>query len=159
MRRKLTGFVLAGLLLTGGVIAQQRKQADIDLQAAIRTETVSGDLKRAIKQYESVVSDYGEDRSVVARALVHMAGCYQKLGDGEGQRIYERVVRDFADQKTAVATARARLGGTESVAAAKGDRAVWTGPLVDMFGRVSPESIAVVSSYIRSWTLRAQPPR
>src|SRR5712691_952604 len=110
MRQKLTGFVLACVLLAGGIIAQQRKQADIDLQGAIRTETVSGDLKGAIKQYEAVVAKYGKDRAVAAQALLHMAECHQKLGDAESRKIYEQIVRDYADQKEAVTTARARLG-------------------------------------------------
>ena len=46
MRRALT---IIGLMmdLTVGAIAQ-RNQAEIDLQAAIRTETADGDLQKAI---------------------------------------------------------------------------------------------------------------
>ena len=68
-----------------------------------------------------------------------MAECYQKLGDAEAKTIYERVVREFGDQREAVAAARARLGTSGSATARLGDRAVWTGPKVDLFGRVSPD--------------------
>ena len=48
MKSKMIGFVFALSLLTAGsTIAQQNNQAEIDLQAAIRTETVTGDLKAA----------------------------------------------------------------------------------------------------------------
>ena len=48
MKRALTGLVLAAMLLAGVAAAQQKKQQEIDLQAAIRKETVDGDLKGAI---------------------------------------------------------------------------------------------------------------
>ena len=136
MRRALTiiGLVIA---LAGGAMAQ-RDQAEVDLQAAIRAETVEGNLNAAIGQYQAIVSKHGSDRAIVAEALVRMAECYQKLGDAQALPIYQRVVRDYADQKSAVTRARARLA-PDTPAAAKGDRPVWTGPKVDMFGQVSPD--------------------
>ena len=48
------GIVLAAaLFLVSGALAQQSRPAEIDLQAAIRVETMNGDLKAAIKQYET----------------------------------------------------------------------------------------------------------
>lgn len=107
MRRALTIFGLV-MALAGGAIAQ-RNQAQIDLQGAIRTETIDGDLQTAIKAYAAIVSKHGADRATVATALVRMAECHQKLGDAEARLIYERIVRDFGDQKDAVMVARARL--------------------------------------------------
>ena len=135
MRRALAivGLVMA---LAGGAFAQ-RNQADIDLQAAIRTETIDGSLNAAITQYQAIVSKHSGDRAIVAEALVRMAECYQKLGDVQALPIYQRIVRDFAEQKSAVARARARLTPDISATAVKGDRPVWTGPKVDMFGQVS----------------------
>ena len=74
-------FLLAAIFLTAAVIAQQRHQ-DIDLQAAMRTATVDGDLSKAIKQYAAIVAKYKNDREVTAMALVHMAEAYQKMLDG-----------------------------------------------------------------------------
>ncbi len=140
MRHTLTivGLMIA---LTGVTIAQ-RNQAEIDLQAAIRTETVDGDLQKAIAQYRDVVSKHKGDRLTASTALVRMAECFQKVGDTEANKIYEQIVREYSDQKDAVAVARARLRTEKpdaAVTAANGDRAVWTGPLVDMFGQVSPD--------------------
>ena len=136
MRR---AFTILGLMmaLASGAIAQ-RNQAAIDLQAAIRTETVDGDLQKAIREYGEVVSKHKSDRATAATALVRMADCYQKLGDAQARSIYERVVREFADQSQQVVLARARLGNTPPIGMA-GDRAVWTGPDVDLTGRVSPD--------------------
>jgi hypothetical protein len=91
MRRAVTGLVLAGMLLAGGVVAQQKRQQEIDLQAAIRSETVDGDLKGAIKQYGAIVAKYTNDRAVTAMALVHMAEWYQKLGDTESPKRASRL--------------------------------------------------------------------
>jgi Tol biopolymer transport system component len=130
MRRILTAVVVIIVVLAGGVIAQQKKQQDIDLQTAIRTETVDGDLQGAIKQYAAIVAKYTADRAVTATALVHMAECYQKLGDTEAHKIYERLVRDFADQKEPVAIARAHLGRGRAIATPAGmtSRRLWTTP-------------------------------
>ena len=135
MRHKITGLVFLGLLFVATtIVGQQAKQAGIDLQTAIRTETVKGDLKAAIKQYETIAARYTTDRAIVAQALVHMADCYRMLGDSESQKIYERIVRDFADQKQALAVATAHLGGGTSVG--KTSRQVWN---ADTYGSVSPD--------------------
>lgn len=136
--RTLTVAVITVVLLAAGTIGQQRRQQDIDLQAAIRTETVDGDLNGAIKQYRAIVERYAQDRPVAAQALVHMAECYEKLGDSQARKIYDRIVLEYADQKDAVTLARTRLGGGGTARSA-GDRAVWTGPNVDLFGTVSPD--------------------
>ena len=129
-----TVALAAGIVGASGDAAQD---AERQLKAAMNTELVDGNLKLAIEQYKKVAAS--GNRALAARALMHMAQCYQKLGDTEAQRIYERIVRDYADQTEAVANARARLGGGSLPAAATGDRAVWTGPKVDVFGRVSPD--------------------
>lgn len=132
-------FAVIGVLmaLAAGVLAQQR-QAEIDLQAAIRAETVDGDLQRAIAMYDELTTKHKGNRAVVATALVRMAQAYEKLGRNQARAVYERILRDYTDQPDAVRTARARLT-LDNPSVAKGDRAVWTGPKVDMFGQVSPD--------------------
>src|SRR5437870_976036 len=101
MRR--AGLILAALLCAGGDMMAERRPQEIELQAAIRQETVDGDLQGAIKRFSAIVAKYGKtDRAVTATALVHMAECHQKLGDTESRKIYEQVVKDYADQKDAV---------------------------------------------------------
>ena len=130
---------LAALLATGSFVvsAGQTPDAARRLKAAMNTELVDGNLKAAIEQYKAIAA--GSDRAIAAQALLRMAECYQKLGDADALKIYERVIRDFADQKEAVTIARARFGGAAAPAQAKGDRAVWTGRDVDLFGTISPD--------------------
>jgi Tol biopolymer transport system component len=131
--------VVLGAATIDLVRAQTSDSAAVMLEAARQKETLDGDLRGAIKQYEAIVSTYGQtNRGAAAQALLRMAGAYEKLGVAEAPRIYERVVRDFGDQKDAVAIARSRLGAA-ATANTSGDRAVWTGPKVDPFGRVSPD--------------------
>jgi Tol biopolymer transport system component len=139
MKQARTQIVMALLGTLLALPASAETKPEVALRAAMETEKVKGDLSGAIQQYGAIVAKYKHDRAVAARALIRMAECYQKLGDAESRKIYERVLREYADQKEAVAVARARLGRSEPAAGAKGDRPVWTGGRVDMFGRISPD--------------------
>jgi Tol biopolymer transport system component len=140
MKFRLTCLAAVLVAAVAFASAEQNDAARTMMEAARKKEVVDGDLKGAIQQYKAVAEKYKADRAVAADALVRMAECYQKLGDAEAQRIYARVVRDYGDQKDAVAIARTRLGsGGEPLARATGDRAVWTGSKVDLFGQVSPD--------------------
>jgi len=118
MRNILTIVLMTGMLAVGLGSARQTGQAEVELQAAIRMETVEGNMKGAIEAYKKLAD--GADRAIAAKALVRLGQCYEKLGDAEAGKAYERVVRDFADQKEAVEKARALLaaisreGKTES---------------------------------------------
>jgi Tol biopolymer transport system component len=83
-------------------------------QQALHEEEATGNLKAAIALYERVLSAK-PDRALSAQTLIHMADCYQKLGDAQARKIYEQVLRDYLDQPQAAAMARGRLGGTEKV--------------------------------------------
>lgn len=138
--RTVTAIALAVVLLAAGAITQERRPQDVALQAAIRTETVDGNLESAVKQFADIAARYTTDRATVATALVHLAGCYQKRGDTQARSIYERIVREFADQKDAVAIARARLGSNGRPGSiAMSYRHVWAGPKVDGGGSISAD--------------------
>src|ERR1700691_34983 len=99
---------LAGLLSEFAVVplhAQTRPA--VELQAAMTKEQVDGDLKTAIAAYQKIAADKSAPRDVRAKALLHLAGCYEKLGQ-QAQGVYQQIVRDFADQPAA-AQARTRL--------------------------------------------------
>src|SRR5688572_21992648 len=91
-------LIFCSLLFLGMLLAGQVRQAEIDLQLAIRTETINGDLKGAIAQYEALIKKYGEDKVVVATALLRMADCYQLLDDPRAQSLWERIVREYPEQ-------------------------------------------------------------
>jgi len=128
--------VLAALPLTFLAQAQNNNRAEVQFQAAQHKAFVDGDLKGAIEQYKQIAS--GRDRAMAAKALVAMAECYEKLGDGESRTIYERVLREYGEQKEAVTLARAKLGGGAQPRR-QTNTLVLSGPNVDSGGRVSPD--------------------
>ena len=83
----------------------------VQLEGAIAREQVDGDLAAAIVVYRKIADQASAPRDVRAKALLHLAGCYEKLGRQAAQ-VYEQIVRDFGDQPTA-AQARARLAALQ----------------------------------------------
>jgi Tol biopolymer transport system component len=107
--RVMTAGLLV-MLVAAAVATQERRPQDVELQAAIRTETVDGDLDKAAALFSAIVEKYRADRATTATALLHLAGVYQKRGDAQARTVYQRIVREFGDQKAAVDAARAALG-------------------------------------------------
>ena len=139
MKKLILACTMAIAVAASGI--DLRAQSGYDLfQKALATERADGNLRGAIQLYERIVKDFPRDRTLVARALVRMAECHEKLGSAEARRIYQTVIREYADQSEAATAARSRLvQEPAAMATTKGDRAVWTGPKVDMFGQVSPD--------------------
>jgi Tol biopolymer transport system component len=108
----LSGIVVA-VLLACLQAAPDDKKAGVLLQAAMAKETVQGDLKGAMDLYRKALKEAGANRQLAAKALLHLAQCYEKQGDAEARKLYERVVREFGDQKDLTETARVRLAALE----------------------------------------------
>jgi hypothetical protein len=91
MKMKATKFVLLiGLLcaaLSAGLLSEQtqKNKAEVALQAAIKTETVDGNLRSAIKQYKEIVEMPDADRATVATAILRTGQCHEKLGETHTQ--------------------------------------------------------------------------
>src|SRR4030095_13062994 len=142
MRKRFVGTLALVAVVTmlpvtrSAVIAQGQAKAQTTLKAAMDKEVLEGDLKGAIEQYKKLAQS--SDRAIAAKALIQMAGCYQKLGDAEARKIYEQVGKNYADQKEAAAVARTRLGGS-GTSTAMNSKLVWNGPQVDGEGTVSPD--------------------
>ena len=83
-KTKIT-LLTAALLAAFPLQAQTDRTADVQFKAAEHKEQVEGDLKGAIEQYKKIAQS--KDRSIAVQALIRMAECYQKLGDGESRRI------------------------------------------------------------------------
>ena len=109
--RTIINVSLVLTLLSGGGAAAQFSQAAIDLAAAIRTETIDGDLEAAIQQYATIAET--SDRAIAAEALIRMGGAYEKLGKPEALEVYQQVLREYADEAEPVAAARTRLAALE----------------------------------------------
>src|SRR5690242_12648795 len=96
--RKMFSIAIAAVMGAGLLLAQAARTAEVELKSAEHKAEVEGDLKGAIQQYGAMVAKYAKsNRSVAAMALVRMAECYQKMGDGEARKIFEQVVREYRD--------------------------------------------------------------
>ena len=89
-------------------------EGELLLQRAIQKERVDGDLKAALKLYQTVLDTAKDDRPVAAEALLRMGQCHEKLGHAEARAAYERLVRDYPDQAEKVQVARQRLTALDS---------------------------------------------
>jgi hypothetical protein len=84
--------------------------AEVQLEAAIHSEVVIGDLSGAVQQYRAVVARAGTPRSVSARALLQIALCQEKLGQRkEAYDTYRRLATDYEDQAAIAARARTKI--------------------------------------------------
>ena len=109
--RTIINVSLVLALLSGSGAAAQPDQAAIDLAAAIRTETIDGDLDAAIQQYATIAET--SDRAIAAEALIRMGGAYEKLGKPEALEVYQQVLNEYADEAEPVAEARGRLAALD----------------------------------------------
>ncbi len=101
-------LTMASLALARPATAQSAPvAAGVRLEAGIEKEDVDGDLKSAIDIYQKIAADTSAPREVRAKALLRLAGCYEKLGK-QARQVYEQIVHDYADQPAA-AQARKRL--------------------------------------------------
>jgi len=110
-------------------------QSGYDLfQKGLVQERTEGNLDDAIRLYKHIVEDFKDDRALVAKTLVQMGGCYEKLGTAEARTAYETVVRDFADQSEIVAQAQVRLAalggpaGDKQAESGLVERQLWVAP-------------------------------
>jgi Tol biopolymer transport system component len=113
-RLTIIAAFFALLLLRGHSVLAQ---SGYDLfQKGLVKERTEGNLEEAIHLYKQIVDEYNDDRALVAKALVQMGQCYEKLARAEARKAYERVVREFADQTEPARVARQHLeklnGGT-----------------------------------------------
>lgn len=140
MRSVLMAAVLGMVLQPNAPTAQMR--SELALREAMEQETVTGDVKGAIERYKAIIAAHAADRAVVAKALVRLAECYQRVGDDQARKTFERVVREYADQKEAAGSAQARLARLASLpaptSAAQVHRLLWTMPdQASVYARVS----------------------
>ena len=121
MQSEILKVVMLTVLLSAGAswhprnYAQGVTEAERLLQKAMLSEDVDGDLQAAIGQYKKIVADSGGNRAVAAKALLRLAGCYEKLGREEAKKTYQQLVSDYPDQAAEVASARQKLEGLTRV--------------------------------------------
>jgi Tol biopolymer transport system component len=82
-------------------------------QAGLYQEDVQGNLESAIDIYRRILDEFSGNRTVGAKAQLHIGLCYEKLGWQEAQQAYRRVIADFPEHADEVAVARDRLASLE----------------------------------------------
>jgi tetratricopeptide (TPR) repeat protein len=108
-------LALALVAIAPGLCAGQDKMAEA-LRKGIVEEDTNHNLNAAIESYQSVVTQYEEDRKSAATAVFRIAECYRKLGKSkEAIAAYARVVKDFADQTKLAEQSRNQLVKTYKI--------------------------------------------
>jgi len=116
MKTMLLTALAAAMMLTGAQSAMAQPGHDL-FQQALVTERASGQLQDAIVLYGRITEEFAADRELVAKALVQMGRCYEKLGQTDAREVYRRVIDDFPEQREEVAMAQQRLASlTEELA-------------------------------------------
>src|SRR5262245_13110234 len=103
----LAATILAFLMSLLPAAAQRVSEIELLLREALHKQQVEGDLPAAIKLYRQIVATRNGNRAVISKALLELAGCYEKLGQ-QSEAVYQRIVRDYSDQPAA-SQARAKL--------------------------------------------------
>ncbi len=107
------GMVLAAaacaLVFWAVAAGQKSTQQEVLLQKAIQIETVDGDMTAAIKLYQQILATPGGNRSVAAKAQLHLGFCYEKSGLKQAQEAFQRVIDQYPEQADAVKAAKDRL--------------------------------------------------
>jgi Tol biopolymer transport system component len=134
----ITTVILTTSAIAIGIgVGARQNGGEVALRAAIERQTMAGDVRGAMAAYRELAND--PDRAVAAQARLHLAAAFEAIGDTSQARAeYERLSERFADHPAA-AEARARLAQMPTAGQAASQRAIWTGPYVDLFGQVSPD--------------------
>jgi Tol biopolymer transport system component len=89
-------------------------QSGYDLfQKALVLERADGKLQEAIALYQKLVDASG-DKSLSAKAQLHIGMCYEKLGLRDARRAYQKVIDNYPQEQEEVGAARARIAALAS---------------------------------------------
>ncbi|MBE0680257.1 MAG: PD40 domain-containing protein [Bacteroidales bacterium] len=78
-------------------------------QKGLMKEEGEGALQAAIDLFSKVADNSNADKSLQAKALLHIGMCYEKMGMQEAIKAYQRLVNNYPAQKIEVSFARERL--------------------------------------------------
>lgn len=133
----MTGKLILGLLSTLALsVALLGQNAQETYQQALAKEQANGNLKDAIKLYTQAVKFAGKDRALAAKALIHIAGAQEKLGQqAEAVNAYAEVLQTYPDQREQASLAQTRLDALRQA------------PLADSQKDVSSVSAPVFQTY------------
>lgn len=167
MNVRLRYIVLGFLLLFAINAGAATNELSGVLQKGLFEEEANHDLESAIRTYQSLITQYDNDRKVAATAIFRLGECYRKQGkDKEARAQYERVIRDFSEQTTLVELSMQHLRpGREESAIVKNttvdplrvERIAWDGTAWAVYqDALAPSNIIVLdnldAAFTGSWT-------
>jgi ankyrin repeat protein len=80
------------------------------LQQALFEEEANHNLAAAIQSYQSLITQFDQDRKLAATAIFRLGECYRKQGNtNDASTQYQRIVREFSDQSTLLDLSRQNL--------------------------------------------------
>jgi len=122
--KRLCLILAAAAILFPGTLWAQDGEAQSRFEKGYFKENAERDLEGAIREYRSVLSQYGAAKKVAARALLRMGICFEKLGQrGDATGCFRKVIADFPDIKNVVADAHKamkRLGSSKGASSSAG---------------------------------------
>ena len=140
-------FALLGILVIANPEPAPAQKPEEQFQKGLIKEEGEGALLEAIEIYAEVAEDESAERSLQAKALLHVGLCYEKLGRQEAEKTYRKIINQFPDQTETVKVASEKLFLLSRTESSKrtGDielniRKVWEGPSVEhLMGEPSPD--------------------
>jgi ankyrin repeat protein len=108
---KLTSSIFI-LLLAGLVASAQTNKLTSLLQQGLFEEQANRNLDAAIADYQTLATQFDQDRQMAATAVFRLGECYRAQGKtNEAAAQYQRILRDFSDQAMLATLSRQNLAG------------------------------------------------
>ncbi len=130
MKTLSINLILAAFLIVGSIYPSMAQTPEQLYQKGLVKEEGEGNLNEAIGFYNKIVENPDADKSLQAKALLHVGLCYEKLGRDEATKAYQQLVNNYPAQKNEVAIARERL--TKLLVATKVSKT----PLIPKFTKI-----------------------
>jgi Tol biopolymer transport system component len=102
-------FALLGILIIACPEPVKAQNPEEQFQMGLIKEEGEGALLEAIEIYDELAEDESAERSLRAKALLHIGLCYEKMGRQEAQKTYRKIISQFPDQTDAVKVASRKL--------------------------------------------------
>ena len=97
------------IMATGITTSSYSQKPEQLFQQGLIKEEGEGSLQDAIDIYNKVAENTVAERSLRAKAQLHIGMCYEKLGMKEAQKAYQLLLREYPNQRQEVAIAKERL--------------------------------------------------
>lgn len=100
------------IIIATGITTPSYSQKPEQLyQQGLIKEEGEGSLQEAIDIYNKVAENTVAERSLRAKAQLHIGMCYEKLGMKEAKKAYQLLLKKYPNQRQEVAIAKKRLDG------------------------------------------------